>query len=137
MRTKVDLLNDMNIDGVRLSFDETKGTIKETKDSIYRVIEALDKQAQMAAMTDVLKESYKMLYQAQLDNETATGDLRYANEELAKAQQELKKKQDEIRDSIPYSQYSELSILLAQRLSPEVRAERKCKARGRGSKERQ
>lgn len=71
LRVKVELLNDMNIDGLKVSVNETTGTINETKESIYGVIEALEEQAKMAALQDILTQAYKDQYAAQYEMERA------------------------------------------------------------------
>lgn len=72
MQVKVDALNNMNLNGLKLSIDETTGKVIETKDSIYGVIDALEEQAKMAALQDMLTQAYKDQYQAQYDMEVAT-----------------------------------------------------------------
>jgi hypothetical protein len=74
-----------------LSIDETTGTIVETKDSIYDVIDALEKQAKMAALQDMLTQAYKDQYQAQYDMEVATRKNTAAWEEYNSAYQDYMK----------------------------------------------
>jgi hypothetical protein len=91
MRVKVDALNNMGLEGLKLSIDETTGTIVETKDSIYDVIDALEEQAKMAALQDMLTQAYKDQYQAQYDMEVATRKNTAAWEEYHSAYQKYMK----------------------------------------------
>lgn len=88
MRVKVDALNNMGLEGLKLSIDETTGTIVETKDSIYDVIDALEEQAKMVALQDMLTQAYKDQYQAQYDMEIATRKNNAAWEEYNSAYQD-------------------------------------------------
>lgn len=72
MRVKVATLNDMGLDGLSMSIDETTGKVVQTKDSIYSVIDALEEQAKMAALQDILTDAYKEQYKAQRNIEEAT-----------------------------------------------------------------
>lgn len=96
LSSKVDYLNSLNIDGLRLSYDKTTGTVTQTKDSVYKLIEAMEEQAKRAALIDVVRESWKQYYQAMLDNETASDNLAQAKGELTAAEEALKKKQEEL-----------------------------------------
>ena len=87
MRVKVDALNNMGLEGLKLSIDETTGTVIETKDSIYGVIDALEEQSKMVALQDMLTQAYKDQYQAQYDMEIATRKNNAAWEEYNKAYQ--------------------------------------------------
>ena len=88
MRVKVDALNNMGLEGLKLSIDETTGTVIETKDSIYGVIDALEEQAKMVALQDMLTQAYKDQYQAQYDMEIATRKNNAAWEEYNSAYQD-------------------------------------------------
>lgn len=127
MRVKVDTLNSMNIDGLQLSIDETNGSIVQTKESIYKVIEAMKKQAETAALQEVLKESYKTLYQATVDNETATDNYKVASEELETAQKKLKDKTEELqkKNSGMSDGFRDIANWISQKLSPEYRTLKK------------
>lgn len=65
MEHYVGIINSLNIEGLHLSFNKAKGTIAETKDEIYGVIDALYEQAKTEAIYDMLVETYKDLYDAQ------------------------------------------------------------------------
>lgn len=123
MRVKVDTLNAMNIDGLHLSIDETKGVVVETKDSIYDVIEALEKQAEMAALQDILTESYEAFHRAVADNKTATDNYKVASDELASAQKRLNEKAQELdkKNQGISGGFRDIANWISQKLSPEYR----------------
>lgn len=123
MRVKVDTLNAMNIDGLHLSIDETKGVVVETKDSIYGVIEALKKQAEMAALQDILTESYEAFHRAVADNKTATDNYKVASDELASAQKRLNEKAQELdkKNQGISGGFRDIANWISQKLSPEYR----------------
>lgn len=81
MEVKVNLLNGLGLEGLSMSIDETTGKVVETKESIYKVIDALEEQAKMAALQDILTQAYKDQYQAQYDIEQATRNSNAAWEE--------------------------------------------------------
>ena len=63
----IETINSMNIDGLKLSFDETTGVINETRDSIYEVIDALEQQAKSEAAYEIMVDSYKTLITTEND----------------------------------------------------------------------
>lgn len=63
----IETINSMNIDGLKLSFNETTGVINETRDSIYEVIDALEKQAKSEAAYQIMVDSYKALITSEAD----------------------------------------------------------------------
>lgn len=89
MAVKVDVLNGLNISGLRLSIDETNGRVIETRASVEQLIESLEQEARYEAMRDILVQTYKDQYQAMLDVKQATQDYNAANEALMNTTQEL------------------------------------------------
>lgn len=90
MRVKVDVLNGMNIDGLHLSIDETTGRVIEARQEVEKLIESLQREAQMEAMKELLVQTYQDLAVAQKDAvqslkdyDTASQALRTTSEELA------------------------------------------------------
>lgn len=71
LQTKVEYLNSLGVPDLNLSLNETGEYVVQTKDEIYNLIAALEEQARMAALQDVLTEAYKAQYQAALDVMTA------------------------------------------------------------------
>lgn len=67
MSTYVDIINGLEIDGLYLTFDEATGKIKETKDEIYGVIDALIAQAKVTAAQESLVQIYKDMYDVESD----------------------------------------------------------------------
>lgn len=97
LQTKVDLLNSMGLPDLTLSIDTTTGAVVETRDAIEQVIQKLEEQARMAALQDVLTESYKAQYQAALDYYTVA---KPAQELAATAADTAKAKLDDMNASI-------------------------------------
>ena len=97
LQTKVNTLNDMNIDGLHLSIDETTGAIIEERAAIDKVIEGLELQAKQAALQEVLTEAYKAQYQAMYDNQTAVTNLGAAQETFNDACAEVEKLGSEVK----------------------------------------
>lgn len=89
MAAKVDVLNGLNIDGLSLSIDETTGRVIETRGEVESLISALEQEAKMEAMRDILVQSYKDQYQAIMDAERAARDYTAANEALDRTTREL------------------------------------------------
>ena len=75
IKTKVDVLNGLNIDGLHLAIDETTGRVINTREETEKLIAALEKEARMEAMKDILVEAYKAQYQATKDLDTAGKEL--------------------------------------------------------------
>lgn len=127
MRMKVDLLNSMNIEGLKLSFDETTGAMVQAKDSVYELIEALEAQSEMVILQDILTQAYKTYGQAIADNTLATENCRIAEENLAKAKADLKKKEDELGVSSKNTGlfWADLFNKLRRDLNPEYRSLKK------------
>lgn len=96
LQTKIEALNGLNLDGLQLEFDESSGTLYQigvnadgttekiaaTRDSVRELTESLKEQAITAALTDLLTESYKRLFEAQMQVEQADSDVTKAQEAL-------------------------------------------------------
>ena len=83
MSNYVNIINGLNLEGLYLTFDESTGKIRETKEQIYGVIDALLEQAKTEAAYAGLVQTYK-------DRYTAAENLRIAEENLAAAEAEVK-----------------------------------------------
>lgn len=66
MLSYIEIINDMKLDGLHIEFDEATGKIKQTKEAILGVIEALKQQAMIEAAYDAIVEAYKDRFDAQL-----------------------------------------------------------------------
>ena len=95
IKTKVDVLNGLNIDGLQLSIDETTGRVVQTRQETEKLIETLEKEARFEAMRSILVESYKAQYQAIADNATA-------NKEYEMAASAVKDTQEKLADTVWY-----------------------------------
>lgn len=91
MATKVDLLNSMGLEGLHLTIDETTGRIVETKEATDQLIKSLQKEAETAALQELLIQAYKDRYQAVADAERAVKNVDAAEQALAKTERELTK----------------------------------------------
>lgn len=89
IKQKVEVLNGLNIDGLQLTIDETTGRVIQTRKETEALIEVLKKEAQMEALRDIMVESYRNQYQAQVDVKNAQNDLVTASQALKKSQDEL------------------------------------------------
>lgn len=89
IKTKVEVLNGLNIDGLHLAIDETTGRVIQTRQETEELIKTLEKEAQMEALRDVLVEAYKAQYRAMTDNTTASKEHEMAQEALNKTEEKL------------------------------------------------
>ncbi len=89
MATKVGVLNSMNLGDLHLTIDETTGRIVETKEATDRLIDSLQKEAETAALQELLVEAYKSRYTAVSDAEQAVRNIEAAEQALQKTEQEL------------------------------------------------
>ena len=89
MAVKVQVLNDLNIDGLHLEIDETTQKVKESKAAVDELIDSLEREAKMEALRKMLVESYKEQYQAMRDMQQAAKDYDAAAEALNNTQKEL------------------------------------------------
>ena len=89
LQTKVETLNGLGLEGLQLTIDETGTKVLEVRDDINQVIDALDKQAQMAALQEVLTEAYKQQYEAQSKLGQAQTEVLAAEEGLASSTEKL------------------------------------------------
>ena len=89
MATKVELLNSLGLDGLQLTIDETTGRIVETKEATDQLIAALQKEAETAALQELLVQAYKDRYTAVADAESAVKSVTAAEQALAKTEDAL------------------------------------------------
>jgi hypothetical protein len=89
IKTKVEVLNGLNIDGLHLAIDETTGRVVQTRKETEELIKTLEREAQMEALRDVLVEAYKAQYRAMTDNTTASKEHEMAQEALNKTEEKL------------------------------------------------
>lgn len=89
MATKVGLLNSMGLDGLHLTIDETTGRIIETKEATDRLILSLQKEAETAALQELLVQAYKDRYQAVSDAERAVKSIEAAEQALKNTEEQL------------------------------------------------
>lgn len=89
IKTKVEVLNGLNISGLHLAIDETTGRVIQTRKETEELIKSLEREAQMEALRDVLVEAYKAQYRAMSDNVTASKEYEMAQEALNKTEGQL------------------------------------------------
>lgn len=58
-------INELNLDGIQLEYDETTQTIKQTREEVEKTIQALENQAKMEAAYSFLVDAYRDQYTAQ------------------------------------------------------------------------
>ena len=85
----VDIINGLGLEGLTLTFDRATGKIKETKEEIYAVIEALKAQALQEAAYDSIVQIYKERLEAQYNLRKAYNEMTEATGLLTDAQAEL------------------------------------------------
>nr|DAZ70940.1 MAG TPA: minor tail protein [Caudoviricetes sp.] len=64
LKAKIELLNDLDLDGVRLEFNETSKSVTGTKEAVLGTIDALKKQYELEAKKEVLVDLYKKQWEA-------------------------------------------------------------------------
>lgn len=64
LKAKIELLNGLGLDGVRLEFNETTKSVTGTKEAVLGTIDALKKQYELEAKKEVLVDLYKKQYEA-------------------------------------------------------------------------
>lgn len=89
MATKVEILNSMGLNKLHLTIDETTGRIVETKEATDQLIASLQKEAETAALQQMLVQAYKDRYTAVADAETAAKSITVAEQALAQTEKEL------------------------------------------------
>lgn len=89
MATKVEILNGMGLEGLHLTIDETTGRIVETKEATDQLIVSLKKEAETAALQQLLIQAYKDRYAAVADAEQAVKNIEIAEQSLANTEREL------------------------------------------------
>lgn len=74
LKTKIQALNDLKLDGIQLEYDDFKDAVIDTatgqqavKDNIEDIIKGLQKQAKAAALQELLTEAYKTQAQASVE----------------------------------------------------------------------
>lgn len=68
MELKVEQLNDMGLGDLKLTIDETTGSVVESKNAVYDLIKSYEQEAKMAAYKEVVKKAWEAQYQAIADN---------------------------------------------------------------------
>lgn len=89
MESYVDILNGLDLPGLTINFDELTGSIVQSKDEVYNLIEALKKEAEIRGTQDALAEAYKDRADAVLDLKTLENDYSDVQDSLNIATQDL------------------------------------------------
>lgn len=82
----IEVINNLGLDGIKLEFDEATGKIKQTRDEILNVIDALEKQAKTEALKDFMVEAYKDSIQAEKNLALAIKDRQDIEKEIMNAE---------------------------------------------------
>ena len=64
LKAKIELLNGLDLDGVRLEFNETSKSVTGTKEAVLGTIDALKKQYELEAKKEILVDLYKKQWEA-------------------------------------------------------------------------
>lgn len=95
LKAKIELLNGLGLDGVRLEFNETTKSVTGTKEAVLGTIDALKKQYELEAKKEVLVDLYKKQYEAK-QRLTEAEEAHTKAQEIADAKfDEWKKKEKE------------------------------------------
>lgn len=89
MATKVEILNGMGLEDLHLTIDETTGRVIETKEATDQLIESIRKEAETAALQQLLVDAYKGRYQAVVDAEEAVKKVDAAELALMQTEKDL------------------------------------------------
>lgn len=85
LKSYVEIVNSWNLDGITVGFDELTGEVTGTRDAIYEVIDALEKQALKTAAMDMMVEAYKDVITATKEQDDALSKLNEAQDTLNNA----------------------------------------------------
>lgn len=80
LRTKVEMANDLNLEGLQFQLSETGDTVMQSREEVDKLLDSLQQVAYQAAVQEVLTEAYKQQIQAQMDLQTATTNYQAAVE---------------------------------------------------------
>lgn len=91
LRAKVEMVNDLNLEGLQLQLSETGDTVMQSREEVDKLLDSLQQVAYQAAVQEVLTEAYKQQIEAQMKLQTATENYQAAVEgsneaEAARAQ---------------------------------------------------
>lgn len=104
LKSKVNELNAMGLDGINLSFNELTGRVNESRDAIQAVLDSIRQQYKLEALRDSLIEAEKASISAELAWNDATIALKEATEQQEKASKEYDEANAAIR---AYTEYVE------------------------------
>lgn len=88
LNSKVEYLNSLNIDGLKLTMDESKTSVIQTREEVENLTESLRNMARESALQNALQEVYQEYYESLLNVSRAEQELKTNQEELTRAQQE-------------------------------------------------
>lgn len=91
---KINALNNLGLEGIRVEFDKTTGRVKGTKEALDKVLENLRQEIAIEAMRDSLVEAYKLQTQAELELVGAEEDLKNATDAKKLAVDEVNRAYD-------------------------------------------
>lgn len=103
---KINALNGLGLDGIRVEFDETTGRVKGTKEALDKVLENLREEIAIEAMRDSLVEAYKLQTAAELELAGAEEDLKNATDAKKIAIEEVNRAYEAYNDALKeYQEY--------------------------------
>lgn len=96
LKTKIQALNDLKLDGIQLEYDDFKAAVIDTatgqqavKDNIEDIINGLQRQAKAAALQELLTEAYKTQAQVGIDLKKNQQEYNSALVEVTKTQEKV------------------------------------------------
>ena len=106
LQQQIETLNSMNLEGIRLEFDETTGHVQGTRGEIQGLLDDLLQQYQLEAMKDAYIESFKAQFDATENVKNATNDAKDASDKYETAVKNLTDAQDEYNAALDnYKRY--------------------------------
>ncbi len=98
LKTKVEILNGLGLDGIQVEFNELTGEVTANWKEIDTNIEKMIELAKTSAKFDLLKEAYQQQFELEVEHQRLLDDEAYAVEQLEQAQAEFDKVQRKSAD---------------------------------------
>lgn len=102
LKVKIETLNSLGLAGLQLTFDETTGHVKETKEEVQKLIDNLYEQYRVEALRESLIQSYKDEYAAKKQLSDATKLQEQTAKEYIDRQRELSTAQAKLNEVTDY-----------------------------------
>lgn len=107
IKSKIDIVNGLNIDGLYLSFNDTKGMVEQTKNEVTKLIDEIERQYQLEAIKQAYIDSYRAEFDARTNVTKATKAQKDKSDELMSAQIRLTSATQ--KESVAYNELAEFN----------------------------